>query len=109
MAREARRACGYRKVGGLYLCASGDGLPCCKMPIILHVCPTCNGGIKQSRGWQWIDPRPWLKGQCNGSVALCPAADPARLGERVGLIWIGAQFYPTPESFAAEANKMGVS
>lgn len=113
MAVEKRRACGYRKTGGLYLCSGGVGAPCCKMPIILHVCPTCNGGIKQTRGWQWIDPRPWLKGECSMTRKTlqnhCPAAHPDMLGERVGLLWVGEQFYPTPEAFAKEANEMGVS
>ena len=54
MAVEARRGCGYRKVGGLYLMGGTGGMPCCKMPIPLHVCPTCHGGIKQTRGWSWI-------------------------------------------------------
>ena len=64
MAVEARRGCGYRKVGGLYLMGGTGGMPCCKMPIPLHVCPTCHGGIKQTRGWSWIDPQPWIKGTC---------------------------------------------
>ena len=125
MASEPRRACGYRKVGGLYLCSDGLGAGCCKLPILLHVCPTCNGGVKQTRGWQWIDPRPWLKGECSempprkspewvgnpNYVAFdaCPAATPERLGEKVGLLWVGEQFYPTPSSFAVEAASMGVS
>jgi hypothetical protein len=108
MARESRRACGYRKVGGLYLCSGGLGAPCCKLPIPLQICPTCNGGIKQTRGFQWIDPAPWLRGACTDKD-LCPAANPETLGERVGLIWIGAQFYPTPASFMTEAEAMGVS
>jgi hypothetical protein len=81
------------------------------MPIILHVCPTCNGGIKQSRGWQWIDPRPWLKdkGGCREDNWQCPAYKVDGMGEKVGLIWIGTQFYKTPQAFAEEANRMGVS
>jgi hypothetical protein len=79
------------------------------LPIELHVCPTCNGGIKQTRGWQWIDPQPWLTGGCDHTEQACPAANPEQLGERVGLLWIGAQFYPTPASFMAEAMVMGVS
>ena len=116
MAREARRACGYRKVGGLYLVSDGQGAPCCKLPIILGICPTCGAGIKQTRGWTWIDPQPWLKGPCTEGGAMgdplriyCPAANPQKLGERVGLLWIGAQFYPTPQHFQAEAQAMGVS
>jgi hypothetical protein len=109
---EQKRGCGYRKVGGLYLVGDGTGLPCCKLPIPLHVCPTCNNGIKQSRGWQWIDPRPWLQGPCTSGLGMsiaCGAADPARLGERVGLIWIGAGFYPNAGDFIAEADRQGIS
>jgi hypothetical protein len=113
MAVEAKRGCGYRKVGGIYLVSDGSGIGCCRMPIPLHVCPTCNQGIKQTRGWQWIDPLPWLKGDCvtlnQIERTLCPLVDPKRLGERVGLLWIGAKFYPTPGAFADEANMLGVS
>jgi hypothetical protein len=109
MAQEVRRGCGYRKVGGLYLCGTALGMPCCKLPVELHICPTCNGGIKQTRGWQWIDPRPWLTGECVQTEQTCPAANPARLGKRVGLLWIGARFYSTPADFMAEATVMGIS
>lgn len=125
MAVEPRRGCGYRKVGGLYLVSGNLGAPCCKMPILLHVCPTCNGGIKQSRGWQWIDPRPWIAGDClatpaepfntilnafsGGPLCVLNPANADRLGERVGLIWIGTQFYPNPNSFQVEAAELGVS
>jgi hypothetical protein len=110
MAVEARRACGYRKTGGLYLVGEGHGVPCCKLPIMLGICPSCGGGIKQTRGWTWIDPRPWLKGPCADEYRInCPAACAEALGERVGLLWIGAQFYPTPQAFQAEAQAMGVS
>jgi len=112
MAVEPRRGCGYRKVGGIYLCADSLGEPCCKLPILLTVCPTCNAGIKQTRGWQWIDPQPWLEGACSNNerpVGSCPAAEPEALGERVGLLWIGERFYKTPAAFAAEAKRMGIS
>ena len=108
MAIEPRRGCGYRKVGGLYMVSGVLAAPCCKMPILMHVCPTCNNGIKQSRGWQWIDPRPWVAGDCKIDSKVCPLAKPA-FGDKVGLIWIGAQFYPTPAHFLHEANTMGVS
>jgi hypothetical protein len=65
--------------------------------------------VKQARGWQRIDPRPWLSANdCTHADRHCPAANPERLGDRVGLLWVGARFYPTPESFAAEAREMGV-
>lgn len=112
MAVEARRGCGYRKVNGIYLCSDGPGMACCKLPILLHVCPTCGGGIKQNRGWTWIDPRPWIAGKCARNALMCPLNplhNPEALGDKVGLVWIGTRFYETPEHFLTEARNMGVS
>jgi len=111
MAVEQARGCGFRKVGGLYLCADGPGMDCCKLPIIFKTCPTCGSGVKQTRGFQWIDPRPWVKpGNCTSELSeFCALAHPERLGDRVGLLWIGAEFYPTPGDFTWEALQMGVS
>ena len=106
---EQKRGCGWRKVGGIYLVSEGTGSPCCKLPIRLHVCPTCDQGIKQTRGWSWIDPQPWLVGECKTSAMWCPAADPARLGDKVGLLWIGEKFYPTSADFVNEGHSMGWS
>jgi hypothetical protein len=109
MAIEAKRGCGYRKVGGLYMVGPTTGHDCCKLPVAVHVCPVCAQGIKQTRGWSWIDPRPWLAKACSYKSLLCPAAAPEQLGERVGLLWIGRQFYPTPASFLHEAKTLGIS
>lgn len=109
MAVEPKRGCGYRKVGGLYLVSGSGGMPCCKLPVPLTVCPTCNGGIKQSRGWTWINPQPFLKGVCLIDDPRCVAENPAALGEHVGLLWIGERFYPTPAHFQNEAAKLGIS
>jgi hypothetical protein len=109
MAIEAKRACGYRKVGGLYLMGGKLALPCCKMPILLDVCPTCHAGIKQSRGWQWIDIHPFIAAtQCRLTTMQCVLEAPA-IPPKVGLIWIGTAFYKTPADFANEAARMGVS
>ncbi len=110
MAIEAPRGCGYRKTNGLYLVSSGEGEPCCKLPFLFEQCPSCGGGVKQSRGFTWIDPRPWLDGGClSRNWLICPAADPAKLGERCGLLWVGERFYATPKDFNNEANTMGIS
>jgi hypothetical protein len=112
MAVEAKRGCGYRKVNGLYLVGEKGGIGCCKMPILLKTCPCCGHGVKQSRGWTWIDPKEWLKGECSAgdtSRIICPAADPARFGEKVGLLWVGAAFYKTPGAFISECETLGVS
>lgn len=107
---EQRRGCGYRKIGGLYMVAGGMAAPCGRFPIPLTICPTCSGGIKQSRSWTWINPTELLRNaECKTQgCGTCPMGDPAKFGDRAGLLWIGTQFYPTPEAFAIEAAKMGV-
>ena len=113
MAAEARRGCGYRKVGGLYLAADQTtGLHCCKIPFDLTVCPTCHAGIHPSRGWTWIDPRPFLDGPCKAarSELHCPLKSVAgNVGTKAGLLWIGAEHYPTPADFQIEVARMGLS
>lgn len=111
MAVEARRGCGYRKVGGIYLVTDGGGMPCDRLPIPLTVCPTCNHGIKQSRGWTWLDVAELVGGvhpSCMDEFPcpLCMAT--AEMG-KAGLLWVGEKFYKTPADFAAEANRLGVS
>lgn len=112
---EAKRGCGFRKPGGLYLMGDGPGVPCSALPIPLDVCPTCHAGIKPTRGWTWIAPE-LLGGpevfRSHGDVfhqAACPFAEGTRLGPRCGLLWVGEKFYATPDLFTAEANRMGVS
>lgn len=110
---EGQRGCGFRKPGGLYLVCKGIGMPCGKLPIPLCTCPTCGQGIKPSRGWTWIDGGALSRSKpCDLSTsapeqcAFCPLGQ--QLG-RVGLLWIGEQFYPRPIDWMNEANKMGVS
>ena len=111
MASEAKRGCGYRKVGGLYLVSGKLGVPCCKMPIPLCICPACGQGIKQARGWTWVSPTLLfgIGGCIEDRGTICPAANPTLLGERAGLLWIGKAFYKTPDEFQAEAATLGVS
>lgn len=114
MSVEPRRGCGFRKVGGLYIVCEGLSAPCDRLPIALTVCPCCGGGIKQTRGWTWIQPGRLFEGkhrQCACRIS-CPACDPiSAFGEdgRAGLLWIGEQHYPTPADFSAEAARLGVS
>jgi len=121
MAVEAKRGCGYRKAGGTYMVGGELSAPCGRLPLELHVCPVCNSGIKQTRGWTWIKPRVLFKDarECalkNDSrlpgntpcCFFCPL-NPENLPERAGLLWIGEQFYPTPAAFMREAFRMGIS
>lgn len=115
---EGRRGCGYRKAGGLYL-VSGPGLltPCGKLPLVLDVCPTCRGGIKPTRSYEWVNA--WaLFGERTCSHAgttycsACPLGGQLATADsplRMGLIWIGESFYPTPADWMAETDRMGAS
>lgn len=121
---EQRRGCGYRKPAkdgvGVYLVGPSTGAPCGRLPFALHACPVCGGGIKASRGWNWIEPsklfpRPPAPPICLERVAgdpvLCEAC-PLGVGVpegRHGLLWIGESFYKTPQEYMAEAHRMGVS
>ena len=119
MAIEARRGCGYRKAGGLYMVCAGQAIVCDRMPIPLEQCPHCGHGIKHFMGYKWITPAVILEGDHFPFVHKshcrckehCPACYPNRhFGAKgqAGLIWVGAQHY-NPEEFMAESKKLGVS
>jgi hypothetical protein len=111
MAIEPRRGCGYRKVNGLYLMGRGQGMPCDRLPIPLTVCPCCNQGVKQTRGWTWVDVNMLVQGvhpNCKDEWA-CPLCMAPQELKRAGLLWIGERFYPTVESFMAEAKTQGIN
>lgn len=102
------RGCGWRKEGGLYLVADGFFAQCGKLPIPLTVCPTCHAGIKPSRGWTWIDGDA-LVAQEPCALAPCTECRLAKPMGRVGLLWIGEQFYPTPAHWKQESRTQGIS
>jgi len=111
MAAEARRGCGYRKIGGLYLVSGGRGVYCDRLPIPLDVCPTCGHGIKQTRGFTWVDAAALVGGvhpNCQDDFACPLCMAPHELG-RCGLLWIGEKFYKSPAEFDREAVALGVS
>lgn len=121
MAVEAVRGCGYRKVGGLYLCGQGFAMGCDRLPYELVVCPTCGAGVKFTRGFTWLDWAKYayyhegeetehlisVKAVCRCS-AVCPVCWPLIQPQPYGLLWVGEQFYTT-QSFIQEALEMGVS
>ena len=124
---------------GVYLVGDGIPISCARLPHDLTRCPTCGGGIKPSRGWTWIIPRELFGVVIRGdddtdprNVTLTPPCiapdDPpttpndrpkprcitCKLGlgapkGRHGLLWIGEQFYATPDDFEREAGRMGIS
>jgi hypothetical protein len=119
MAVEKARGCGYRKVGGLYLCGEGGSLACDRLPYELVTCPTCGAGVKFSRGFQWLNWSTYAGehsvlndgcrcGWIEGIGSICPACHPKDKPQPYGLLYVGEQFY-TPQSFIEEALDMGVS
>lgn len=110
MAIEKQRGCGYRKVGGLYLVGGNAGRPCGRLPFPIRTCPTCGGGIKLTRSIQFMKAQALLElapkcktpEECNG----CPLSELKE--ETIGLMTVGEKHY-TPEAFAFEASKMGIS
>ena len=119
MAVEAKRGCGYRKVGGLYLVFDAPGMPCDRLPIIIERCPCCGEGLKFTRGWTWIDPIKLFEGDHGAGCSCdehCPACYPSKFfaghensfENKAGLLWVGEKFYSV-ESFLREAADLGVS
>lgn len=110
---DSERGCGWRKAGGLYLVADGPNVPCGRMYLPISVCYTCGHGLKPSRGWTWVtmptmllyeEPKECTMPHC----VACPLC-PQRHEERMGLLWCGEQFYPTPQDWIREAIEQGVS
>lgn len=119
MAVEAKRGCGYRKQGGLYLVGGGLSTPCDRMPFPLDRCRHCGGGVKFTRGPQWLQPDFFSKCYGHGShdeavQSLCQdesACPVCRNREDFGphlLLWIGRKHY-TPEAYLEEGRRLGVS
>lgn len=111
---EGPRGCGYRKPGGIYLVSDGRAATCYRLPIPLTVCPCCGQGIKQTRGFTWIQAALFKDTPCNPSgnypVDCCGSCaanlDPMT---RIGLLWVGEVFYKTSEAFTRESAMQGIS
>lgn len=113
--RERKRGCGWRKTGGMYMVSGAESQHCEGLPVRLDVCPTCGEGIKPSRGWTWVDGRKLMvnKRACDTNLCdLCPLGignlDNEEFG-KVGLLWVGVKFYPSPHHFEQEAEALGIS
>ena len=119
MAVEAKRGCGYRRVGGLYLVGGGLSAPCDRMPYPLERCRTCGSGIKFTRGPQWLQPDFFPVHEGCHDESPCPVcvnggpdeSTSASADDLFGphlLLWIGRAHY-TPEEYLAESHSLGVS
>lgn len=108
MAQEHKRGCGYRKVGGLYLCGEYVSGLCDRLPLPLECCPTCGGGIKVSRGFTKIIPTTLFgyHQDCIDKIRPCKVCDPTE--DTAFIMLVGDKYY-TPKTFIAEATGQGVS
>jgi hypothetical protein len=107
---DKKRGCGWRKEGGLYLVSDGEGRSCGRLPIVLNVCPTCGGGIHQTRGWTWVDGGKLAATEtCATGPETCKTCPLAVEIGKVGLLWIGKKFYGKPADFLREAALQGIS
>lgn len=120
MAIEAKRGCGYRKVGGLYLMGGIMDSSCDRLPMNLEVCPTCGSGLKVGKGFTEINPfMLWnyhavtqaaeavAKGTaevCRDPKTCCVCYPPDDIAY---VMRVGDKFYSV-KTFMVEANSMGV-
>lgn len=109
MAQEERRGCGYRHVGGMYLCGEYISVPCDRLPYPLDVCPVCGGGIKVSRGFTKINPLALfgVHQPCEDKWPGCFVCEPKN--QPAFIMGVGEKYYKTPSDFQAEAHRLGVS
>lgn len=112
MASESKRGCGYRKVGKIYLVGSWRARGCDRLPVRLHVCPTCGAGIKQARAWNRVIPLSLFglhldEGKCNCPPNCWMCYPPEE--DHHAIMWVGTRYYKTPDDFSMEAAKLGVS
>jgi len=108
MATEQARACGFRKVGKMYLVGDWHPTTCDRLPYWLSICPTCGHGIHQGRGMQEIEPLPLFglheNCTCVGKCLMCIPPN----GKHY-IMWVGKRYYKTAKDFVAEAETMGIS
>lgn len=107
MAVEARRGCGYRKVGALYLCGGGIWAGCDRLPYEVGACPVCGEGIHFPRSLREINPARLFGDHENCRDTFdCHMCVPS--GEPAFILGVGEKYY-SPQSFITEAQMMGVS
>ncbi|MBV6343021.1 hypothetical protein [Candidatus Magnetobacterium casense] len=109
MAQEEKRGCGYRHVGGLYLCGEYISVPCDRLPYPLDVCPVCGAGVKVSRGFTKINPLALfgIHQPCEDKWPGCFVCEPK--GDPAFIMGVGERYYKTPGDFMAEGARLGLS
>lgn len=122
---DEERGCGFREEGGLYMRLDNVVFhPCGRALIPIVPCDCCGLALKQSRGFQWFNPQKIIASQLDLQI-LELLGDETRLEScgrncrsckfgmatpmQAGLIWIGAEHYPTIADFRIEAMTLGIS
>lgn len=128
MSAESERGCGFRQPGGLYLVSGGPSVICDRLPVPIVPCACCGYVPPQTRGFAWVSGRwlgdhrkytvranpnvltrcfdavaPWGENFVGGRDPICLSSEEPRL-----LLWVGKRYY-SPESFAEESDRLGVS
>lgn len=108
---EAKRGCGYRQVGKLYLVGPSTGFICPSLPLDLVACSCCGFEPPIYRDYQWI-AKAYIKHIRKPTGKACHPECPVCYGvndlDKYGLMWVGKKFY-SPQEFLVEADTDGVS
>ena len=106
---EQVRACGWKKVNGLYLVGEFMPVSCDRLPYPLNICPCCGAGIKLGRNFTAINPAKLFgrHSKCVDTHRPCKICDPTE--DIAYVIRIGESFYKKPEDFISEAIQQGIS
>lgn len=133
MAVEAKRGCGYRKVGRLYLCSDTPSFACGRLPLptdqeltrafkLLPIrtllSPSQDKPCQRDYEGQLLEAAPGAVGltekgrkayeSAGGCPTRCWVRWPPVHEEEVGFMWVGEKDY-TPQSFSQEALTLGLS
>lgn len=121
MAVEERRGCGYRKVGGLYLCGGLFWAACDRLPIEIGPCPVCGAGPRFTRAPMEINAyERWGKHEVGENFeyesrthfpiyCACSPCFVCQPPGGISYLWGVGEKYYTPQEFVTEARTMGVS
>jgi hypothetical protein len=121
MAIEARRACGYRRVGGTYLCGGDTPSFCDRLPYPLAACPAWGDGVRVFGEFGSINPPKlfdshhfgdqddksglYIRSCTDGALTcfMCDSRD-----EPTFIMGGGEKFYKTTAEFVSGAREPGV-
>jgi hypothetical protein len=94
----------------MYLVCEGAARACGKLPVPLQQCPVCYFIIEPARNMRYVNSDLLhLNKECGFGEKECEGCALRMRNTKMGLMWVGEAFYPTPEHFMRESGLMGVS